>query len=141
MDWTRILNWSFLIYAALLAVGFVSGISMNYWEIYGSTMDAAIENARLVRRIGYWIVAALLYWRFAQGVARHRLMHALMLYLAVQLLCNWIVRLVLGEKLTFDPWADAKNLAVALTGYTLAEWQLWRVRVRRPATGQRTGAG
>ncbi len=68
-----------------MGVGVSSGLTMGNWEIYGDTIDAAVENARLIRRIAYGVVGAILYWRLVVPV-QHRLLHVAAVFVAVQLI-------------------------------------------------------
>ena len=130
MNWKRIAGCSALIFLAMNIVGFGSGLTMNYWQIYGSTIETAIENARHVRRLGYFVVAALLYWRFAVGVAKHQLLHVAAVFVSL-LAINFAFELAVYRSIEFDPWALARGVGAALVGYALATW-LPR-RSRKPA--------
>lgn len=119
----RIVAWAILIYAASNVVGILSGFSMSHWEIYGSTMDEAIANARLVRRIGYGLVGAILFWRFGAGVTSRLLLHALALFVLVQIIDLSVSHFVFSVSVTelIDPWATARSLLAAMIG-TGAAW-------------------
>ena len=54
----RILVWVVFLYVAISAIGFLSGLTMARWDLYGATMDEAIANARLVRRIVVGVVVS-----------------------------------------------------------------------------------
>ena len=94
---------------------------MGYWEIYGSTMETAVANARLVRRIAYGVIGALLYWRFAAAIPTKRLLHVVALYVLVQLI-DLCVSLLLGTSVQdwFDPWFLGRSLLAAAVGFTVA---------------------
>ncbi len=119
--WKRVLAWSVLIYMAAMPVGFVSGLTMGNWEIYGSTIDQSIENARLVRRLAYGIVGALLYWRLAAPV-RQRLLHVTTTFIVVQLIeltASFLLFRIPAEKL-IDGEAIGRSLLAAAVGLGLA---------------------
>jgi FtsH-binding integral membrane protein len=119
--WKRVLVWAASIYAAAMVVGFLSGLTMGFWEIYGSTMDAAIENARLVRRIAYGVVGAILYWRLAAPV-RQRLLHVAAAFLIVQLIDVAVSLFVFRIPATelIDPSSLGRSLLAAVVGLALA---------------------
>jgi hypothetical protein len=119
--WRRILAWTGLIYATVVLVGFLMGMTIVYWEIYGKTMEEAVVNARLVRRIAYFVVGAFLYWRFAAGVQSGRLAHVLALFVLVQLV-DLAASIPFGASIQawFDPWAMGRNLLAAGIGFVLA---------------------
>ena len=136
MNWKRVLLWAVLAFAAVNVVGFASGIVMGLrWEIYGATMEAAVANARIARRIGYAIVIALAYWRFALGVARWRFAHVVAMFVVVQILDAALTIGVFRDAYAPDLWGLARGFAAALTGYALATWQ-----ARRRATPATTSA-
>ncbi len=113
--------WAVLIYMAAMAIGFSSGLSMGYWEIYGWTIDEAIENARLVRRLAYGMVGALLYWRLAAPVQK-RLLHVVSAFIAVQLIdltVSFFIFRVPAEEL-IDTGAIGRSLLAAAAGLGLA---------------------
>lgn len=126
MNWKRIIVWSLAIFAASNFIAFASGVSMKWWEIYGATIDVAVENARFVRRIGYALVGALLYWRFALGVARHRFTHVLAVSVALQVIDVLVTVIVYRAPYELAPWALMRNLVAAFAGYALAQWQTQR---------------
>lgn len=120
--WKRVVAWAILIYATANLVGILSGFSMSHWEIYGSTTDDAIANARLVRRIGYGIVGVILFWRFGAGVTSRLLLHALALFALVQIVDLSVSYFVFSAPMTglFDPWATARSLLAAAIGTGVA---------------------
>ena len=119
--WKRIFTWAVLIYAAAMVVGFSSGLSMKYWEFYGSTMDEAIANARLVRRITYGIVGAILYWRLAVPVQK-RLLHIAAVFITVQLIDLTVSFFLFGTPASrlIDAWGLGSSLLAAAVGLGLA---------------------
>lgn len=130
----RIVAWAILIHAAANLVGVLSGFSMTLWEIYGSTLDEAIANARLVRRIGYGLVGAILFWRFGAGVTSRLLLHALALFALVQIVDLSVSHFVFSVPVTelFDPWATARSLLAATTGTGVAWFSAKGSRTPRP---------
>jgi hypothetical protein len=120
--WKRVVVWSVLIFVAANMVGLISGFTMGNWEIYGRTMEEAIINARLIRRIGYGIVGAILYWWFATGVASKPLLHVVALFALVQvidLLFSFFVFSVPANEL-FDYWAIGRSFLAAMVGLGIA---------------------
>lgn len=119
--WGRVLAWAALIYGCAMVIGFSSGLSMGYWEIYGSAMDEAIENARLARRIAYGAVGAILYWRLAAPV-QQRLLHVAAVFVTVQLIdltvSFFLFRTPARELI--DAWALARSLLAAAVGLGVA---------------------
>ena len=118
--------WAALIYCAAMAVGFSSGLSMGAWEIYGNTMEIAIENARLVRQIAYGVVGTILYWRLAAPV-RQRLLHVAAAFLTVQLIdavvSLFVFRIPASELI--DPSSLGRSLLAAVVGLALASAGSW----------------
>ena len=86
LQWRRVVVFSLLIFAAVTMVAFLSGLTIARWQIYGATMEEAVINARLVRRMAYGGVAALLYWRLAAPLATRRWLHVLLAFACVQVL-------------------------------------------------------
>lgn len=119
--WRRVLVWAGLIYLSAIGVGLASGLSMGYWEIYGSTMEEAVENARLVRRVAYGLVGALLYWGLAVPVQK-RLLHVVSTFVVVQLIdlaVSFFVFNLPADEL-FDTGAMGRGLLAAACGLGLA---------------------
>ncbi|HEY1140495.1 MAG TPA: hypothetical protein VGE88_09855 [Lysobacter sp.] len=113
--------FAFAIYLAAMVVGISSGLSMGYWQLYGGTMDEAVANARLVRRVLYFLVGAVLYWRFAAPIAQRRWLHVIALFVLVQMLD--VVAMQFSRvhiESWFDPAAIARSLGAAAVGYALA---------------------
>lgn len=135
MNWKRIAGWSALIFFAVNIIGFCSGLVMAArWEIYGPTIQIAIDNARLVRRTVIVVVAALLYWRFALGVAKHRLLHVIAVFVGFQLLGIALDLATPPHTVGFELWGLARAFAAALVGWALATWTS-----RRPAASSPPG--
>lgn len=85
-QWRRVLFFSVLVYVAVNVVAFLAGLTMTHWQIYGATMEAAVTNSRLVRRIAYGVIGAFLYWRLAVPLAHRRWLHLLAAFACVQVL-------------------------------------------------------
>jgi hypothetical protein len=85
-QWRRALVFSVLILVAVTLVAFLGGLTMGHWQIYGATMEEAVTNSRVVRRIAYGVVSALLYWRLAAPLASRRWLHVLFAFACVQVL-------------------------------------------------------
>lgn len=120
--WKRLLGWSVLIVVAVNLVGFLSGLAMAYWEIFGSTLEEAMANARLIRRIVIGIVGVLLYWRFVAGVAARCFLHVVALFVLVQLIeaaFDFLVFSVPPNDL-IEPLATGRSLLAALAGLGIA---------------------
>jgi hypothetical protein len=121
VNWKRIVIWSLIILAGTYAVALASALTMGSWEIYGRTLEEAVANSGLVRRIAYTIVAAVLFWRFAAGVQSKRVLHVLAAYMLVQIL-DMSGSMLLGGSIKelFDPWAVGRGLLAATSGLGLA---------------------
>jgi hypothetical protein len=103
-----------------MGVGLLSGMSMGYWELYGSTMDEAIANARLVRRVAYGLIGALLYWRLAAPVQK-RLLHVAAAFIVVQaidLTVSYFLFRTPAREL-IDLWSIGRSFIAALVGLGL----------------------
>ena len=122
IQWRRIIVFSVLIFATVTLVGILGGISMAHWQIYGATMEEAVSNSRVVRRIAYGVVSALLYWRLTAPLAGHRWLHVLFAFVAVQIL-DIVVSVglfhVTASELA-DPGPIGRAAFAALVGWALA---------------------
>ncbi|WP_157481086.1 MULTISPECIES: hypothetical protein [unclassified Lysobacter] len=120
--WKRTIAWALLIYAAVMTVGFLSGMTMARWDIYGSTIEEAVERARLVRRIVYGVVSAFLYWRFAAAISGQRALHIAVAFLVVQLIDIGVSTLIFGDSIQewFDLWSLGRSLLAAAAGLAIA---------------------
>lgn len=85
-QWRRVVVFSVLIFAAVTMVGILGGLTMAHWQIYGATIEEAVTNSRVVRRIAYGLIGALLYWRLAAPLANRRWLHVLVAFACVQVL-------------------------------------------------------
>ena len=119
--WRRVVVWAALIYVAAMVVGFSSGLTMGNWEIYGSTIDVAVENARLVRRVAYGAVGAILYWLLAAPV-QQRLLHVAAVFVVVQLIDVAVSFFVFHTPAAelIDLWSLGRSLLAAAVGLGLA---------------------
>ncbi|HVJ61289.1 MAG TPA: hypothetical protein VM555_01060 [Tahibacter sp.] len=134
MNWKRIAVWSALIFGAANVIGFCCGLMMAaHWEIYGPTIPIAIDNARLFRRTAILIVAALLYWRFALGVAKHRFAHVVAVFAGFLIFDIALELAMPPHTVTFEPWGLARAFAAALAGYGLAVWSARRSAGSKPS--------
>lgn len=122
MQWLRIVVFAVAILFSVTLVGFASGLSMGYWEIYGPTIGQAIDNSRLVRRLAANGVAMLLYWWFACGVSRLRLLQVLAVFVLMQALdaAQSLAFFKAAPHDLFDSGALLRGLIAALLGYALA---------------------
>ena len=120
MNWKRIAGWSALIFLFANLIGFCSGLTMAHWEIYGPTIQTAVDNARLVRRTAIFVLAALLYWRFALGVAKYRLLQVVAVLAGFQIFDIALELALPPHTVTFEPWGLARAFGAALSGYGLA---------------------
>jgi hypothetical protein len=119
--WQRTMVWAVLIQGCAMVVGISSALSMDHWEFYGRSFEEAAANARLVRRILYGVAGAILYWRFAAGIASHRLLHVVALYLVVQVIDVGVTLAISHSVDTwFDPWSFGRSLIAASVGYACA---------------------
>jgi hypothetical protein len=123
VNWKRIVAWSLVILAGTYAVAIVSALTMGSWQIYGETLEQAVVNSGFVRRSGYVVVGAVLFWRFAAPIRSNRLLHVVVAYLIVQVL-DMGTSLLLGEAIEdlLDPWAIGRVLLAAILGFALASW-------------------
>jgi hypothetical protein len=121
VNWKRIVIWSLLILAGTYAVAIVSALTMGSWQMYGQTIEEAAANSRLIRRVAYSVVAALLFWRFAADIQSKRVLHVLATYILVQVLDAGMSAL-LGAPINelFDPWALGRGSLAAACGLGLA---------------------
>ncbi|WP_456953370.1 hypothetical protein [Lysobacter sp. HA35] len=95
---------------------------MAHWNLYGATMEEAIANARLVRRIAAGIVGALLYWRLAAPLPSRRWVHVAAAFLIVQILdaAASLVVFHASAKDLIDPASLGRSAVAALVGLGLA---------------------
>jgi hypothetical protein len=82
--WRRAVAWLLLLFFVPQMLGLLSGLTMTHWEIYGETIQEAIDNARTVRRIAIGVAAYLLYLFFLKGVPHNRIIHVVILFFAVE---------------------------------------------------------
>lgn len=124
IHWKRIVAWSLLILLAANIVGICSGLTMARWEIYGGTIDEAIANSRLVRRIASGVIAALLYWRFAVGLSSRRTMHVIAVFALVHFMDLGVSFFAFGVPAgeLIEPWALVRDFLAAATGLGIAHW-------------------
>ena len=120
--WGRVVAWSFLILLAVYAVGFLSGLTMTRWTIYGATIEEAVLNARLVRWIGYGVVTALLYWRFAAPLTKNRWLHVLAAFVLIKVLEMLVSAVIFRAPASelIDVGALSRSSIAALVGLGLA---------------------
>jgi hypothetical protein len=95
---------------------------MTRWTIYGATIEEAVLNARLVRRIGYGVVTALLYWRFAAPLTKNRWLHVLAAFVLIQVLEMLVSAVVFRAPASelIDLGALSRSSIAALVGLGLA---------------------
>jgi len=122
--WRRVLVWAVAINLATMLLGFLGGLSLAFWEVYGDTLEKALENARYVRLASYVAVAAILYWQFAIAAASRRWLHVAVIALAAELV-GIASSLLLGDSFAelLDPWAWARSLLALVLGWALTS--LW----------------
>jgi hypothetical protein len=122
MAWKRILVGALLVVAAANAVGFLFGLGVAFWELYGDTLEEALAVNRVARRVTVGLVSALLYWRFAAGVHSRRLANVAGVYAAVPLIDNTLW-LALGSvpSLAGTALSLGTALPAAAAGYLLAQ--------------------
>lgn len=121
-QWRRIIVFSVVIYAAVNMVAILAGISMARWQIYGATMEAAVNNCRIVRRFAYVLVGAFLYWRLAAPLASRRWLHVLLALFGVQIL-DIIVPITLSQVIpseVIELGSLFRGSLAALLGWVLA---------------------
>ncbi|MES3023669.1 MAG: hypothetical protein V4857_19050 [Pseudomonadota bacterium] len=115
--------WTALIYAAAHVVGFASGLSLAYWQIYGDTFEVAIANARVVRRLVSVIVSSVLFWRLAAPV-QQRFLYVVAVFVTFQLieLAESFFNYDTPVADLLDGWGLARRLMAAAIGLGLASW-------------------
>lgn len=95
---------------------------MARWELYGQTMEQAITNARLVRRIAIGAVAVFIYWRLAAPIASLKWLHVTAAFIVVQILDILLAALLFGtpsnELLNLGPLG--RGALSAFLGWSLA---------------------
>lgn len=120
--WKRIAAYVLSLYLIVNGIGFISGFTMMNWQIYGDTIEEAVDHARLARRIAIWIAAMALYWRLAAGVNTKRAQHILAAFVGFWIFNAvvdfFVFRASAGELI--DPWALLRSAAAALAGLGLA---------------------
>ena len=129
----RILAWGVLIFVVVMAIYFISGLTVTNWEIYGQTMEQAAVNARWVRRIVAWVVGYGLYLMFLRGTTGRHLLQVLAVFLVVQSID--IVTTVLVFKVYDDlfDWAGmGRSLLICLLAY--GTWFLFLRGARKATT-------
>jgi hypothetical protein len=121
VNWKRTTIWSLVILLSGYAVAVVSALTMVRWENYGESIEAAVANARLLRLIGYFVVAVILYWRFAAGTQSNRALHVLVAFAIVQIV-EMAVSLVLGSPVNelVAPWDLARSFLAAAVGLAIS---------------------
>jgi hypothetical protein len=120
--WRRVVVWSWLLLLVPTAVGLISGLSMSKWEMYAPTIEEAIASARLVRRVGIFVVTVIVFWRFAAGVTSKLLLHVLALFAleqVIELSFSLFVFEVPVRELV-DGWATLRDFLAALIGFGIA---------------------
>lgn len=129
----RILVWGMLIFVSAMAIYLVSGFTMANWEIYGSTMEQAVVNARWVRRIVAWVVGYGLYLMFLRGTTGRHLLQALAVFIVVQFIDVVTSILVFKVYDDFFDWAGmGRSLLICLLAY--GTWFLFMSGARRVTT-------
>jgi hypothetical protein len=131
VNWKRIVIGSLVILAGTYAVAIVSALTMGSWEMYGKTLEEAVVNSSVIRRSGYFVVATVLFWRFAAKIPSKRVLHVLAAYMLVQIL-DMGVSILLGASIKelFDPWAVGRGLLAAASGLGLASLRSRRAEVK-----------
>lgn len=124
IHWKRIVAWSLLILLAVNVVGTSSGLTMARWEIYGGTIDEAIANSRLIRRIASGMIAVILYWRFATGLPARRTLHVVAAFALVHFMDAGVSFFVFGVPVRelIERWALVRDFLAAVTGLGIAHW-------------------
>ena len=122
MNWKRIIGWSLLMLLAANLIGLLSGFIMASSEIDVATIDQAVRNHRLFRRIAMATVAVFCYWRLGAGASTNPGAHVFAAFVVVQL-ADMGLALALGAPIAelLEPWATLRAVGYALAGYTLAK--------------------
>ena len=82
----RIIAATLLIWLAPQLLGFLSGLSMSYWEFYGDTMQEALANAKTTRFLVIGLAWYLLYLGFLRNIRDGWLPHVTIVFFSVELL-------------------------------------------------------
>lgn len=128
--WKRIVVFSASAYVLVMLIGFASGLSLYFWEIYGSDLTSASDNARLVRRTIVFLVYTAFFWLLAAPV-RLRLLTIFCAFVAFEFISVTIDYVVFRSPANelFDLGAILRLLTAAVMGWLLA---LWTAHRRRP---------
>ena len=102
-------------------IGLLSGFIMGHSEIDPATIDQAVRDHRLFRRIAIAVAAIFCYWRLGAGAPTHRGAHVLAAFVLVQI-ADMGLALLLGAQPAelLDPWTMLRAAVYALSGYVLA---------------------
>ena len=115
-------------------VGFVSGLSMVHWTVYGETYEAALENARMIRRLAYGVCSAATYWLFTSRLLSKQLQFVVAAFLLFQAIeFSLAIALFTTAAEWFDAWSLLRGAGAAVVGYLLGRWL--------PLHASNTGAG
>ncbi len=95
---------------------------MSNWGMYGHTMEEAVDNVRLVRRICIGAACAVLYWRFVAGVSSKPLLHVAALFVLLRLIDMSLSFFVFSDPIDelFNILAIGRAFAAAVGGLVLA---------------------
>ena len=114
LRWKRIAMTILALWTASSVIGFVSGLTMAYPEWYGGSWESveaaavASENARWVRRFLIVLAYVPIYYLMLRPLASWRVVHALLVFVGVDLLDRVIGGLFFGGSM-LDPitWIKA----------------------------------
>lgn len=122
MNWKSIIGWSLIMLLAVNVIGVLSGVIMASSEIDVATIDQAVRNHRLFRRVAVATVAVLCYWRLGAGASTNPGVHVLAAFVVIQI-ADIGLALLLGAPIAelLEPWATLRAVAYALAGYALAK--------------------
>jgi hypothetical protein len=121
VNWKRIFIWAILLFITPQIGGFISGLSMMSWEMYGQTIEQAVLNARLFRRIAIGIFLFFLYLLFLRGITTKWFENALALF-AISELIGLLVDLVFFSSYVWELAylvGPTRNLGVCLIAVLL----------------------
>lgn len=119
MNWKRLTAWSLTIFLVPQLIGFLQGLSMVYWQLYGSTFEAAVANARPIRIVIISATLYILYVAFFRGTRTRKLAHAALLFTAAEML-DVVLSFALGARSLPDLFywpAVLRHLAICAAAF------------------------
>lgn len=133
VNWKRIFGLVVLVWLTPQLLGFLSGLSMAYWESYGNTMQEASSNARTVRFVAIGVAWYLLYMGLLRSVHHLRVTHVAIALVLAELLAVSL-ELVLFQTPLHDAvyWPATLRHVVVSTLALVTAAAIWRQRSSSP---------